>query len=86
VATLHALPSGGFLADTPGIRELGAWALPGDELDRCFPELSRRRDRCGFRRCSHVHEPNCAVLAALERGEIDSERYDSYVRLREEAS
>lgn len=86
VATLHALPSGGFLADTPGIRELGAWALPLDELDRCFPELSKLRDRCGFRRCSHVHEPKCAVLAALGRGDIDSERYDSYVRLREEAS
>jgi len=85
VATLHELPSGGFLADTPGIRELGTWALPKDDLDLCFPELARVRDECTFRRCSHVHEPDCAVLDALGTGDIDAERYESYVRLREEA-
>lgn len=85
VATLHSLPSGGFLADTPGIRELGTWELPRDELDRCFPELQGFRDRCAFRRCSHVHEPDCEVIAALRAGEIDRERYESYVRLRDES-
>lgn len=86
VATLHRLPSGGFLADTPGIRELGTWELPLDDLDRCFPELDEHRRDCGFRRCSHTHEPHCAVVEALARGEIDAERYESYVKLREEAS
>jgi ribosome biogenesis GTPase len=86
VATLHALPSGGFIADTPGIRELGTWALPEDELDLCFPELRALREQCSFRRCSHVHEPGCAVIHALEEGKIDAERYESYVRLREETS
>jgi ribosome biogenesis GTPase len=83
VATLHALPSGGFLADTPGIRELGTWALPVDDLDRCFPELASRRDACAFRRCSHTHEPRCAIMEALSAGDLDVERYESYVRLRE---
>ena len=85
VATLHGLPSGGFLADTPGIRELGTWKLPLEELDRCFLELAERRSSCAFRRCSHTHEPHCAVLEAVARGEIDAQRYESYVKLREEA-
>lgn len=85
VASLHALPGGGFLADTPGIRELGTWALPAEHLDRCFPEISHYRDGCTFRSCSHTHEPQCAVVDAVNAGDIDRERYESYVRLREEA-
>lgn len=86
VATLHALPDGGFLADTPGIRELGTWALPIAHLDQCFPDLAAYRDGCTFRSCSHTHEPQCAVMDAVTAGDIDPERYESYVRLREEAS
>jgi len=86
VASLHALPEGGFLADTPGIRELGTWALPIEHLDRCFPELATYREQCAFRSCSHTHEPRCAVVDAVNAGGIDRERYESYVRLREEAS
>lgn len=86
VASLHALPRGGFLADTPGIRELGTWALPVEDLDRCFPELARYRERCAFRSCSHTHEPRCAVVEAVNEGRVDRERYESYVRLREEAT
>lgn len=86
VATLHALPGTGYLADTPGIRELGTWALPIEQLDRCFPELSSFRDQCAFRSCSHTHEPSCAVVEAVNEGSIDPERYESYVRLREEAN
>jgi len=85
VATLYTLPGGGFLADTPGIRELGTWALPIEHLDQCFPELSPYRGECAFRACSHTHEPGCAVVQAVNEGGIDAERYDSYVRLREEA-
>lgn len=86
VATLHALRGGGFLADTPGIRELGTWALPIEHLDQCFPELEAYRAQCAFRMCSHTHEPRCAVTEALSEGRIDSNRYESYVRLRDEAS
>ncbi|MDH3199562.1 MAG: ribosome small subunit-dependent GTPase A [Myxococcales bacterium] len=84
VASLYALPQGGFLADTPGIRELATWALPIDELDRCFPELTRYRTECTFRSCTHTHEPQCAVIDAVHRGAIDRNRYESYVRLRED--
>jgi len=86
VASLHALPGGGYLADTPGIRELGTWALPIEHLDQCFPELSAYRSQCAFRSCSHTHEPRCAVLDAVNEGSVDPERYESYVRLRDEAS
>ena len=85
VASLYALPEGGFLADTPGIRELGTWALPIEHLDQCFPELTAYRERCTFRSCSHTHEPQCAVVDAVSGGDVDLERYESYVRLREEA-
>jgi ribosome biogenesis GTPase len=85
VASLHPLPTGGFLADTPGIRELATWALPVEELDRCFPELRQYREGCAFRRCSHTHEPECAVADAVNEGKVDRERFESYVRLREEA-
>jgi ribosome biogenesis GTPase len=84
VATLHALPRGGFIADTPGIRELGTWALPTERLDRCFPELAPYRGRCAFRSCTHTHEPGCAVVEALRSERIDRDRYESYLRLREE--
>jgi ribosome biogenesis GTPase len=85
VASLHPLPAGGFLADTPGIRELATWALPVEDLDRCFPELDHYREDCAFRSCSHTHEPQCAVIDAVKAGGIDPERYESYVRLREES-
>ena len=85
VASLYDLPEGGFLADTPGIRELGTWALPVEHLDRCFPELTAYREQCAFRSCSHTHEPRCAVVEAVNEAAVDRERYESYVRLREEA-
>jgi ribosome biogenesis GTPase len=85
VASLYALPEGGFLADTPGIRELGTWALSIGHLDRCFPELRAHRERCAFRSCSHTHEPQCAVVDAVNAGAVDRKRYESYVLLREEA-
>lgn len=85
VASLHALPGGGYLADTPGIRELGTWSLPAEDLDLCFPELRRLRTECAFRRCSHTHEPDCAVLDAVRQARVDPSRYQSYVSLRDEA-
>ena len=83
---MYAVPGGGFLADTPGIRELGTWALPVRDLDRCFPELTPYRIECAFRSCSHTHEPQCAVIDAVNAGEVSEARYDSYVTLYTEAS
>jgi ribosome biogenesis GTPase len=79
------LPGGGFLADTPGIRELGLWRFPIEELAWCFREFRPFLDQCYFASCSHTHEPDCGVRAALARGAISPERYESYCRLREDA-
>jgi ribosome biogenesis GTPase len=83
---LHPLPGpdGGYVADTPGLREVGMWALPPESLDRCFPEFRPFLGACRFGDCTHRVEPDCAVRDALARGEISAERYDSYLRLREE--
>ena len=83
-ALLHPLPGGGFVADTPGLREVGLWNLPAAELDRCFPEMRARRDECRFADCSHHAEPECAVREAVASGEIDPERYESFRTLHEE--
>lgn len=85
-AVMIPLPDGddGYVIDTPGLREVGLWSLPADQLDRCYPELRSRRDECRFGDCRHVSEPDCAVRAAVQSGDISAERYDSYVRLLEE--
>lgn len=83
---LHALTGGGYVADTPGIRELGLWRIPPDELDWCFREFRPFRDECAFANCTHGPEPECAVVAAVEQGAISPARYDSFQRLQEELS
>ncbi len=87
VAELIALdlPGGGFVADTPGIRELGLWQFPLDELDWCFREFRPFLNECYFSSCTHTHEPDCAVRAAMAAGQISDDRYQSYMRLRDAA-
>ena len=87
VAELIALDlrGGGYVADTPGIRELGLWQFPLDELDWCFREFRPFLNECYFSSCTHTHEPDCAVRAAMAAGQISEERYQSYVRLRDSA-
>lgn len=81
VAELHPLAEGGWVADTPGIREIASFELPRAELARCFPELRRFVGDCRFPDCRHDREPDCAVRAALEGGLIHPERYESYLRI-----
>jgi ribosome biogenesis GTPase len=83
VAQLHelALPGGGFVADTPGIRELGLWQIPPTELAWCFPEFRDHLGGCAFNDCSHLHEPRCGLRAAVEAGAVHEARYDSYRRM-----
>jgi ribosome biogenesis GTPase len=83
-AWLHPLPDGGFVADTPGLREIGMWGLDPRQLDACFPELRPLTPQCRFADCTHVVEPECAVRAAVSSGAVSASRYDSYVKLREE--
>ncbi len=85
-ATMIPLPAGdeGYVIDTPGLREVGLWALLARELDSCFPELRGLRDQCRFADCRHVSEPECAVRDAVADGRVTEARYDSYLKLREE--
>lgn len=75
-------PHGGYVADTPGIRELGLWRFPTEDLEWCFREFRPFLGECRFAVCTHTHEPECAVRVALASGAIAPARYDSYVRLR----
>ncbi|MFV9504484.1 MAG: ribosome small subunit-dependent GTPase A [Oscillochloridaceae bacterium umkhey_bin13] len=83
VAELLPLSCGGYVADTPGIREIGLWQIAPEELAWGYRELRPFLDDCYFAGCTHLHEPDCAVRAAVARGEVGAERYDSYTRLRE---
>lgn len=74
-------PAGGYVADTPGIREMGLWQIPPTELAWCFAEFRPHLGRCGFNDCSHLHEPRCGLRAAVEAGMVSGERYDSYRRM-----
>lgn len=82
--TKSLLPLGDntFIVDTPGIRSIGFWGVDFSQLDRYFPELRPYIDQCYYTDCEHIDEPDCAVLEALERGEIDRGRYQSYRDLR----
>ena len=73
--------AGGYVADTPGIRELGLWEIPPSELAWCFPEFRDHLGGCAFNDCSHLHEPRCSVRTAVGRGDVSEERYDSYRRM-----
>lgn len=80
-AEMHELPQGGYIIDTPGIRELGIIDIEKQELSHFFPEMRGLLNRCKYHNCRHINEPGCAVLAAVESGEIDSSRYDSYLSI-----
>ena len=83
-AVLHPLPGGGFVADTPGLREVGLWGIDAREIAQCFPEFRPLIHDCRFADCTHTVEPECAIKEAIRRGEVGRGRYDSYVKLREE--
>jgi ribosome biogenesis GTPase len=80
---LVRLSGGALLVDTPGLRELGLWA-DDDGLDRTFEEIDRLAARCRFPDCAHESEPGCAVRAAVEAGDLDVRRWESYLKLRRE--
>jgi ribosome biogenesis GTPase len=82
VRQLFPLEEGGYVADTPGLKALALWDIHPEELDGYFPELRELVAGCQFSDCTHVHEPGCAVQAALARGEVHPERYASYMRIR----
>ncbi len=83
-AQLFPLADGGYVADTPGIRGLALFDLEPSEVDAYFREIAPLVPNCRFSDCSHRHEPGCAVRAAVQAGTVAPQRYDSYLRIREE--
>ncbi len=79
---LHALEGGGWVADAPGWKSLALWDTEPEEIDAYFPELAPLVEDCQFSDCGHIHEPGCAVLAAVQAGTVRQQRYDSYLRLK----
>lgn len=80
-AEMFELPFGGYLIDTPGIRELGVFDIERQELGRLFPEIRELMGNCKFHNCRHINEPGCAVLKAMENNEIEPSRYNSYLSI-----
>ncbi len=76
------LPGGGVVIDTPGMRELGVDAV---DLTKSFADIDELAGRCRFKDCGHQSEPGCAVRAAIENGELDPRRFESYLKLQKEA-
>ena len=77
-ALLIHLPEGGFLVDTPGMREVGMWEINPEGLDACFPDFRPFLGDCRFSTCTHIHEPGCAIRGAVESGDLSEARYESY--------
>ena len=80
-AEMFEIAEDSFIIDTPGIKELGLADMTKEELSHYFPEMREKLGQCRFHNCSHVHEPGCAVIAALEEGEIADSRYASYLSM-----
>lgn len=78
-AELHELSFGGFIIDSPGIKELGLVEMKKEEVGHYFPEIRERMNGCKFNNCLHVNEPKCAIKDAVENGEISEERFHSYL-------
>ncbi|MGH7657062.1 MAG: ribosome small subunit-dependent GTPase A, partial [Gemmatimonadales bacterium] len=83
-AEMIPMANGGYLVDTPGFSDVGLWGIVPRELGRCFPEMVPFLEQCRFPDCTHRHEPGCAVRRAVDDGAVAADRYESYVRLREE--
>ena len=78
---LFQLPGGGFVIDSPGIKVLGLWEIDKRNLAEFYPEMNDLIDQCRFTRCSHIHEPDCAVKEAVAAGQISTLRYRNYIQI-----
>ncbi len=72
-----------FIIDTPGVREIDPYGIRKEDLGHYFIEFPDFALDCRFNTCTHLHEPGCAVIEAVEKGQISPERYDSYLRILE---
>jgi ribosome biogenesis GTPase len=81
---LLVLPDGGLVIDTPGLRELQLWDVGSAGLDATFADVEELAANCRFGDCTHVHEPGCAVLIAVDTGELPRERLHNWRKLQRE--
>lgn len=79
---LFPLEGGGYVADTPGLKALALWDIEPAELDGYFPEMRGLVLNCAYNDCTHIDEPDCAILAAIQEGAIHPARYRSYLSMR----
>lgn len=82
-SSMYELPGGLWIADVPGLRELKIWA-DADDLDQVFPDIAALAAACKFRDCQHQGEPGCAVQAAIDAGDLDIRRFQSWQKLQRE--
>ena len=83
-AEMHRLDETTRIIDTPGIKELGLMDMEDDPLSHYFPEMRLFAEKCRFYNCSHVHEPGCVVIEALDQGLLPLTRYESYLSMLED--
>ena len=81
---LIQLKNGAMIIDTPGMRELGMWDVT-EGLGEAFADVEKFIGKCKFRDCKHENEPDCAVRKAIENGDLDPDRFESYKKLKAEA-
>lgn len=80
-AEMHRLSFGGYVIDTPGIKEFGLVNMERSEISTYFPEMLKIKSQCKFNNCLHINEPGCAVIEAVEQGGIAEFRYVDYVNM-----
>ena len=80
-AEMHVIDEETFIIDTPGIKDFGVVDMKKEEISHYFPEMRKLLGMCQFNNCLHINEPGCAVLKAIENGEISPERYESYLSI-----
>lgn len=83
-AEMHALPQGGYIVDTPGIKGFGLVDIPKEELHHHFREFFQLLPECKFHNCLHLNEPGCAVRKGVEEGKVAESRYFSYLSMYED--
>jgi ribosome biogenesis GTPase len=80
-AQMYELCFGGYIIDTPGIKEFALFDMEKETLAQRFPEMRELMSQCRFANCTHTHEPGCAVKEAVENGDIADWRYNNYLRM-----
>ena len=81
---LIMLPNGAMIIDTPGMRELGMWNAE-DGINKTFSDIEELTQKCKYSDCTHINEPGCKILEAIENGELDRERFEQYMKLQKES-